>query len=256
MIAYDSEKKLELIDKLRCEKYFQAESWSEFNKQFFNGLASKYDATNVVHSLGTKGIINNKAIDAMPVGKRDVILDLCTGSGDMAIALSKRFPEVKIVAVDVSENMLEVARKKAIHYPNISFQYGDALDLPFEDDAFDGVVISFGLRNLSDLGKGILEMKRVVKRGGYLCNVDQGKPANPLFKALYQVYFYHIAPILGKALFHVGEFNSFRYLPESNRYFPSQHELVQIFESLGLSKVKNYNYLGGAVSYQVMRVSE
>jgi demethylmenaquinone methyltransferase/2-methoxy-6-polyprenyl-1,4-benzoquinol methylase len=115
-------------------------------------------------------------------------------------------------------------------------------------------VISFGLRNLESLEAGLREMRRVTRPGGFVCNIDQGKPTNPLFRLGYEIHFKRIAPILGKLVFHMGEFNSFRYLPESNRYFPDQRALCSIFRDLGFVDVVNHDYWCGAVAQQVARV--
>jgi demethylmenaquinone methyltransferase/2-methoxy-6-polyprenyl-1,4-benzoquinol methylase len=150
--------------------------------------------------------------------------------------------------------MLEIAKDKAKHYPNIQYVQGDALKLPYDDNTFDVAIISFGLRNLESLEHGLREMQRVVKPNGYVVNIDQGKPSDPIFRALYHVYFYNIAPIIGKLVFHMGEFNSFRYLPESNKYFPEQRKLVEIFKTVGFVNIQNYDYLMGAVAQQVAQV--
>lgn len=253
---YNPVLKNKLLQELRCEHYFRTREWKDFNKHFFNQLAHKYDATNAVHSFGAKAGIDKKCIELLPIAEHDRILDVCTGSGDIAIALSQRYPKNKIVGVDVSENMLAVARKKSLAYPNVAFAVDDALALSFPDNSFDGAIISFGLRNLADLQKGLHELRRVVKPGGFVCNIDQGKPSHPLLKVIYNVYFYHVAPIIGKLLFHIGEFNSFRYLPYSNRYFPSQQTLVTMLQEVGFSDVRNYDYLCGAVACQTMRVKK
>ena len=126
--------------------------------------------------------------------------------------------------------------------------------LPFEDATFDGAIISFGLRNLTDIRVGLKEFRRVIKPGGFFCNIDQGKPSNFLFNLAYKTYFYHIAPVLGKVVFHRGEFNSFRYLPESNRYFPDQAEMEKIFNEVGFKNVRTYAFWMGAVAQQIAEV--
>ncbi|MEI8129493.1 MAG: ubiquinone/menaquinone biosynthesis methyltransferase [bacterium] len=258
MTATNKEKgnKLKLLKKVNFEKYFQAETWGEYNKAFFDNLALKYDASNAFHSFGTKQIIDKKVVEKIPLTKNAKVIDICAGSGDISIRIAQKYPDADITGIDVSENMLKVARKKSKKFDNITYLYADALNLPYEDNSFDVAVISFGLRNLENLEDGLKEMQRVVKSGGYVVNIDQGKPSNPVFKVLYEVYFYNIAPILGKLLFHIGEFNSFRYLPESNKFFPDQSELVSIFESLGFKDVKNYNYLLGAIAQQVTKVEK
>ena len=254
MTIHDNKSKLQLLEDVGFVKYFTGNSWSEYNRKFFDNLAKKYDATNALHSFGTKSIIDKKAIEKIPFPINASVLDLCTGSGDICIRIAKKHPDFKIIALDASEKMLEIAKQKAKGCNNIDFVKGDALSLPYEDNSFDVLIISFGLRNLENIQAGLKEMQRVVKPGGYVVNIDQGKPENPVFKALYQAYFYGIAPLIGKLIFHIGEFNSFKYLPESNKYFPSQQELVKIFEEVGFKDINNYNYLLGAISQQIARV--
>ncbi len=252
-MTFDKTKKFKLINKVGFSKYFKASSWPEYNKHFFDNLAKKYDATTVMHSFGTKTKMDENVVAKIPFPKNAKVLDVCAGTCDVTIQIAKTAPDADITAFDASEKMLECGRKKveALNLQNVHYQIGDALKLPFKDEVFDVAIISYGLRNLEDLQKGLSEMKRVVKKGGWIINVDQGKPTNPLFKIIYKVYFYHIAPLLGKLVFHLGEFNSFRYLPESNRYFPDQNELMEIFKEIGLTDVKNYNYWQGAVAQQM-----
>lgn len=253
---HDNQAKLQLIRDTGFDRHFQADTWAEYNKEFFNGLAEKYDATNELHSLGTKSRFDRLCVNRLPVNPGDRLLDLCTGSGDIAIELVRQYGDITVTAIDAAQNMLEVARRKARGSLNrISFEQGDALALPYPDNHFDGAVISFGLRNVERLDLGLKEMQRVVKPGGFVCNIDQGKPRNPLFNLIYTIQFKHVAPVLGKIIFHRGEYNSFRYLPESNKYFPDQITLSEIFRDMGFVNVQIYDYWFGAVSQQVARVA-
>lgn len=252
---HDDRAKLALIRDVGFSRHFRADRWRDYNRQFFDGLAVKYDAANVLHSFGTKRSFDRKAVARMPVQPGSTVLDLCTGTADIAILLAERHPDLRVIGLDASPRMLDVARRKAAHLRDrIDFVEGDALALPWPDGHFDGVVISFGLRNLESLEAGLREMRRVTRPGGFVCNIDQGKPTNPLFRLGYEIHFKRIAPILGKLVFHMGEFNSFRYLPESNRYFPDQRALCSIFRDLGFVDVVNHDYWCGAVAQQVARV--
>lgn len=211
----------------------------KFNiKQMFDSIAARYDLLNNLISLGQHKSVKKSAIKKLPLQKNAKILDLCTGTGDIALLLSQ---ENSVTAVDFSEKMLKIAEKKAKKHKNIKFIQADVMNLPFEDETFDAVFISFGLRNLPDLQKAILEMKRVVKKGGYVVNIDTGKPKG-IVTPFFRFYFFKLIPILGKA---------YKYLPESTIEFPSQENLVKTFYNLGFSDVKNYNYLFGAIAQQV-----
>lgn len=257
MIAtpHNDDAKLRLIRDVGFDRHFKASTWAEYNRQFFDGLAEKYDATNVMHSFGTKGAIDRAAVRRLPIRAGMRILDLCTGSGDIAIEIAALHPECRVVGVDASRAMLDVATRKAgALVDRIQFEEGDALDLRFPTGHFDGAVISFGLRNLASLRAGLVEMTRVVKPGGFICNIDQGRPRGRLFNLAYEIHFRRLAPLLGKLVFHRGEFNSFRYLPESNKYFPSQAELAGIMAELGLEDVQIHEHWRGAVSQQIAKV--
>jgi len=245
------ENKKKLIKKTGLDKYYKASSWADYNKQMFDKLAPKYDAGNVLHSFGTKWMYDRKAMENIPFPPQPIILDLCTGSGDIAIYLAEKYPDSKVVALDVSKEMIKRAQKKATHLKNIEFVEGDALALPFKNETFDVVIISYGLRNLTNIEKGIKEMVRVTKRNGFVSSIDQGKPHNLLFKFIYKVYFYNIAPLIGKIIFHMGEYNTFRYLPESNKYFPHPKDLVLLFSKHELKNVQNFDFFVGAIAQQV-----
>jgi len=246
----DTNKK-KLIQKTGLDKFYKASSWADYNRQMFDKLAPKYDAGNVLHSFGTKWMYDRKAMEKIPFPPRPTILDLCTGSGDIAIHLAQTYPDSKIIALDASKEMIKLARTKAYHLKNIEFVEGDALALPFDNEMFDVVIISYGLRNLTNVEAGIKEMVRVTKRNGFVSSIDQGKPKNFLFNCIYKVYFYNIAPLIGKIVFHLGEYNTFRYLPESNKYFPHPKDLMLLFSNNGLNNVQNFDYLVGAIAQQL-----
>lgn len=255
-MKHDNSQKLKLINDVGFSKYFRASSWSEYNKKFFDNLAKKYDATVIMHSFGTKKKIDKAVVEKIPFVENAYVLDICAGTCDVTLQIAQIAQSAQITAFDASYEMLKLGKNKMENagFKNIKYDIGDALNLPYENNSFDVAIISFGLRNLENLQQGLCEMKRVVKSGGYIINVDQGKPANPLFKVIYYTYFYNIAPLLGKLVFHLKEFNSFKYLPESNKYFPAQNELIKIFEELGLQEVKNYDYWMGAIAQQIGRV--
>lgn len=248
---YDKEKKFELLDSVEFKKYFKADRWEDYNRQFFDGLAPKYDRLNEVLSLGQHHRYKRHAVRSACIKPGDRVLDLCSGSGDLAIYIARKYPSVEVTAVDASEGMLNIARKRAAGLPQITFKQGDALNLDFPDNYFDVTMIGFGLRNLLDLKAGLKEMQRVTKTGGRVVNLDLGTPKGGLLKAVHEAYFRKFIPFLGKTLFHRNEFNSFKYLPESGKYFPPQDALVEIFKDAGYRQVTNHNFMLGAVAEQV-----
>jgi demethylmenaquinone methyltransferase/2-methoxy-6-polyprenyl-1,4-benzoquinol methylase len=248
------DKKSELINRLEFRKYFKADKWEDFNREFFDGLAPKYDRLNEVLSLGQHTRHKKYMIKSAGIKDGDRILDLCTGSGDIAIYIAQAYPKCEVIAIDASEKMLEIARERAKDLKNVSFRKGDVLNLDFKENEFDITIISYGLRNLADIKKGILEMKRVTREGGRIVNLDLGKPKNGFLKWIHKIYFRTFVPFLGKTFFHRGEFNSFAYLPTSGEYFPQQEQLVKIFEELGLKNVRRHDFMLGAISQQIATV--
>jgi len=217
-------------------------------KQMFNSIAKNYDKLNNIISLNQQLSIKKKAIKNVPIKSDFKVLDVCTGTGDIAIYLAKNIvKEGKVTGVDFSENMLAIAKNKASKIENLEFITADALNLPFKDEEFDACFISFGLRNLTDLKKGLSEMKRVTKKGGFIVNIDTGKPKG-IIKLFHNLYFFNIVPIIGK-LFN-GNSAPYKYLPQSTANFPSADGLVNIFNEIGLNNVKKYDFLFGAISQQ------
>lgn len=248
--ASEQRTKESLIDEVGFSKYFQGKRWADLNRQFFDQLAPKYDRLNLVLSFGRHGAIKRAAVRRLSVPPRAKILDLCTGSGDIAFLFAQREPEAEITALDASPVMLRVAQEKSAGRRNITFVEGDALRLPYPDNSFDGVFIGFGLRNLDGIDAGLKEMIRVVRPGGWVSILDLGKPQGKIRRVLYALYFERLIPFLGRHIFHRGEFNSFEYLPKSNRYFLSPQETADRMRSLGLSDVCVTDYLLGGISQQ------
>lgn len=250
--GYDPNAKLALLDQVGFKKFFRAKTWSEYNRQFFDGLAGKYDVLNGVLSFGTHRAVKKAAIEKIALPARANVLDVCTGSGDVALFLARRDPQAMITGIDASDNMLAIASRRArqMQLSNAAFVHMDALHLEYPDHTFDAVFISFGLRNLEDLSAGLREFKRVLKPGGVLVNLDMGKPVHPVARAVYAAYFERLIPFLGKHIFHRGEFNSFAYLPMSNRFFPQPAELARLFEETGFQNIRTHSYLFGAIAQQ------
>lgn len=243
-----------LIRKVGFDEHFRATQWADYNRKFFNSLAPKYDYLNQVITLGMQDNYKSEVIRRSSIKDGDLVLDVCTGSGDMALLIAKMLPNCHIIGVDVAEKMLEIAQQKAKGLSNVEFQIGDAMGLPFEDAMFDVSMMSYGLRNLTDFRKGILEMKRITRPGGAIIIVDLGKPSGFLNRMVYKFYFEALMPFLGKHIFHRGEFNSFRYLPESNKFFPASEKLCEILHDCGITEVRTHSYMWGIVSQLVGRV--
>lgn len=228
----------------------------QFIKSLFNSISNNYDRLNDIMTFGLHRKIKKNAIKLPPHMRGRVrgggsanlkILDLCTGTGDLAGILKEKYPQAKIIGVDFSKNMLEIANKK---HPDIEFIEADCTILPFEDESFDLCIISFGLRNIENMEKAVTEIFRVLKKGGFFINIDLGKP-NKFFSIFLKPYMYLWVALLGK-IFH-GDKTPYKYLAASNEDFPSQNRLVEIFKETGFSDVKNKNYLFGQIASQTAR---
>ncbi|MDB2622156.1 bifunctional demethylmenaquinone methyltransferase/2-methoxy-6-polyprenyl-1,4-benzoquinol methylase UbiE [Flavobacteriales bacterium] len=207
--------------------------------EMFDNIAGKYDFLNHFLSLGIDIYWRKQLVKHLIKQEPKTILDVATGTGDLAIAMLKTNPK-KIVGVDISNGMLEVGRKKMKEKSLdhiISLQQADSEDLPYDDESFDAVCVSFGARNFENLEKGLSEMRRVLRKGGKLYILEFSQPTAFPFKQIYQFYFKAILPLIGKM---VSKDNSaYSYLPESVSAFPFGKQLNNIIERCGYTNAKN-----------------
>lgn len=221
-------------------------------QKIFDNISGCYDRLNNIISFGHHLDVKIQAIKNVPLKSDFKILDLCTGTGDIAIYIAENIvKEGLVIGADFSEKMLEIARKKGQGIENLTFIEADALNLPFKDEEFDACFISFGLRNLTDLKKGLQEMKRVTKKGGFVVSLDMGKPKG-IIGFFYHIFLFFIVPILG--FLFSRKFAAYKYLPESTKKFPSPEKLVEIFEQTGFKNVQRHDFVFGAISEQIGEV--
>jgi demethylmenaquinone methyltransferase/2-methoxy-6-polyprenyl-1,4-benzoquinol methylase len=224
----------------------------EYVHEIFSTIANKYDFFNDIISLGMHRYWKKFLVKKANLKEGESALDICTGTGDIAFELSKKVGEKgKVVGLDFVQNMLDIANERARKTNNnrVIFIQGDAMDLPFEDNTFDVVTVSYGLRNIPDIPKAVSEMIRVSKKGGKIISLDLGKPQIPIYKDIYYFYFYKIMPFI-TSLFQ-GNKSAYKYLPNSLEEFPAQKGLIKIMKDLGLKDVKCYNFLGGVSSLHI-----
>ena len=244
-------KNTNMIEIVGFDKYFEGQTWEQANKSFFDQLAKKYDWLNQVISLGQQKAYKRQVIEDLKLSSGMRVLDICTGTGDMALLMAEKTPHLCIDAIDVSAAMLKIAEQKASRLKSgqIRFQIADALALPFNDNSFDALVMSFGLRNFSDIRLGLKEAYRVLKPHGRFVCLDLGKPKG-WRKVLYYLYYENLMPWLGKVLFHRGEYNSFFYLSTSNKYFPDPSSIKVMMRQGGFKNIQNKEYMfGGLAQY-------
>jgi demethylmenaquinone methyltransferase/2-methoxy-6-polyprenyl-1,4-benzoquinol methylase len=202
----------------------------------FNNISWRYDLLNRLLSFGIDIWWRKKAIAKMKPFQPKFILDVATGTGDLAIeALSLR-PD-KIIGVDISEGMLEAGRKKLKEKgldQKIELRLGDSEKLLFPDHHFDAVMVSFGVRNFENLELGLTEIFRVLKPGGQIMILEFSKPKNPLIRGLYHFYNITFLPLIGKLI--SKDASAYTYLPESVAVFPEGDTFVKILTSIGFNR--------------------
>ena len=201
----------------------------------FDRISPKYDALNHLLSLNIDKVWRRKVAKAVAKSAPKTILDLATGTADLAITMAKHNPQAHIIGLDISEKMLEIGKskiKKQNLENQIELRFGDAANLPFEDDTFDVVTVAFGVRNFEDLGRGLSEIHRVLKPNGEVVILEFSMPEKFPIKQLYRLYFKHILPWMGRIV--SKDEKAYSYLPESVEQFPKPTEFQQILDQYGL----------------------
>jgi demethylmenaquinone methyltransferase / 2-methoxy-6-polyprenyl-1,4-benzoquinol methylase len=201
-------------------------------QQMFSEIAPRYDLLNRVLSAGVDRSWRVAAVQAALEKGPKRVLDLATGTGDIALLLKKVSPQTEVVGGDFAAPMLELARQKAQKAGvEIPFVQADALNLPFPDSSFDAVTISFGFRNFADYEKSLRELHRVLTNGGRLCILEFPPPPKGGIGVLYRFYFTRILPLIGGLI--SGSRSAYQYLPESVERFPSPDNLAQMMTKAG-----------------------
>jgi demethylmenaquinone methyltransferase/2-methoxy-6-polyprenyl-1,4-benzoquinol methylase len=234
------------------ETYFGFKSVKEGEKQqkvgeVFHSVAQKYDIMNDVMSAGMHRLWKRFTVNTSGVKAGDSVLDIAGGSGDLSKLFSQKAgPTGRVVLTDINASMLAVGRDNMIdaglHVPAIQC---NAEFLPFADNSFDCIIVSFGLRNMTHKDHALKEMQRVLKVGGRLLILEFSKVWEPLSK-IYDAYSFKFLPFIGKLI--ANDADSYKYLAESIRMHPDQETLKQMMAEAGLSKVDYYNLSAGIVA--------
>jgi demethylmenaquinone methyltransferase/2-methoxy-6-polyprenyl-1,4-benzoquinol methylase len=219
-----------------------------YTRDLFARLAPRYELVNVVMSMGQVGWWRRLVAREVVAPAGGCVLDVATGEGGIARALARRWPETRVVGLDFTFEMLQMAQAQVDGRP-ISWTTGDALRLPFPDASFDSVVNGFMLRNVVDVRATLAEQARVLRPGGRLVCLEMTWPRNPLFRPLFQLYFFGVVPLVGALL--TGHADGYRYLPRSVKAFMSPHRLAQTLEGVGLRNVRYRLLSFGTVTLHV-----
>jgi demethylmenaquinone methyltransferase/2-methoxy-6-polyprenyl-1,4-benzoquinol methylase len=215
-------------------------------RAMFDRIAGVYDRMNAVMTAGLDRRWRSRAADLALVAPGDRVLDVATGTGDLAFELARRVaPGGEVVGTDFAEAMLERAREKAAGRPDVRFEWGDALALDHPDDAFAAATVGFGARNFADLHGGLRQMARVVRPGGRVVVLEITTPQTPPLSWFYGLWFDRIVPGLGRV---AGDEDAYSYLPDSVKRFPGPEGLASIMDEVGLRDIRWLLTAGGIIA--------
>ena len=218
-------------------------------RSMFDRISGVYDLMNQVMTVGLHHAWRRRAADLAAVGPGKRVLDVATGTGDLAIELAGRVaPGGEVVGSDFSQEMLVHAREKA---PRIAWEWANAMELPYEADSFDAATVGFGARNFSDLDRGLAEMTRVVRPGGRVVVLEITTPTKPPLSTFFGVWFDHVVPALGRV---AGDSAAYEYLPNSVKRFPGPEELAARMAGAGLERIRWILTAGGIIALHVGEV--
>ncbi|MCB9310066.1 MAG: bifunctional demethylmenaquinone methyltransferase/2-methoxy-6-polyprenyl-1,4-benzoquinol methylase UbiE [Lewinellaceae bacterium] len=215
-------------------------------ERMFDKIAPFYDFLNHFLSLGIDIWWRKKAIRYVKDNQPNRILDIATGTADLALEAAKTIQNCSIVGVDISEKMLEIGKekiKKDNFQHRISLEIGDSEQLQFQDATYDAVMSAFGVRNFENLEKGLSEMYRVLAPNGTLMILEFSKPKTFPLKQLFDIYFKNFLPVIGR--FKSKDKNAYRYLYESVQQFPSFEEFTKVLNQVGFQNTQYKSLTGG-----------
>jgi demethylmenaquinone methyltransferase/2-methoxy-6-polyprenyl-1,4-benzoquinol methylase len=226
-------------------------------RAMFDRIAGLYDVMNSVMTAGLHHRWRARAADLAAVPADGRALDVASGTGDLALELAARMaPDGEVVGTDFSERMLELARAKAAERSSsgarVRFEPANALELPYADGEFDAATVGFGARNFSELGRGLREMRRVVRRGGRVVVLEITTPTRPPLSYFFELWFDRVVPTLGRL---AGDPDAYSYLPSSVRRFPGPRELAELMWRSELRQIRYVLTAGGIIALHVGTVA-
>lgn len=225
----------------------------EYVRRIFSSIAEHYDLLNSLLSFGLHHSWKKFAVEKASLEPGGSALDICSGTGDLAVLLARKVgPSGKVVALDLSEEMLALGENKArlLKVDRIvSYVNGRAEDLKFSSGSFDAATAGFGMRNVTSITRTFQEMHRVLREGGRAVCLEFSHPTNRAWKALYDLYSFEVIPRVGRLV--SKDVSAYSYLPSSIRQFPDQESLKSIMQESGFEDVHYYNLAGGIVAVHV-----
>lgn len=221
-------------------------------REMFSGIAKRYDFLNHFLSVNTdkrwRKLVSKKLTDVLD-DENALVLDVACGTGDLSVELQKS-GKAKIIGTDFCRPMLAIAAEKnSKNETEIPYIEADGMNLSFADETFDAVTIAFGLRNFSNWQDGLVELHRILKKGGKLAILEFSSPVVPGFKQIFNFYFTQILPRVGGAV--SGSRGAYQYLPDSVQKFPDQKNLASMMSEIGFSDVEYKNLTGGIAAIHI-----
>jgi demethylmenaquinone methyltransferase/2-methoxy-6-polyprenyl-1,4-benzoquinol methylase len=207
----------------------------------FGSIAPRYDLANHLLSCGIDFYWRKRAAEIVASWRPDLVVDLATGTGDLALALQRKLPNAQIIGADFSEEMLAIAKGKGI-----KTMLADAMRLPFNDASLDCITVAFGLRNMEDYGGASREMARALKPSGHLLVLEFSLPAMSILRALYRFYLHRCLPLLGSFL--TKKKSAYDYLADSIEEFPNGEAMLRLMEANGFTNAGAEPLTGGIVT--------
>lgn len=229
-------------------------------EEMFDSIASAYDFMNTAMTFGLHRWWRNRALSAAvkELGATEVsqVLDIATGTGDVAFELHRRYPQAEVLGVDLSNGMLDVARAKLAKLPEatrraIRFEQGDSLALDINANSQDLITVAYGVRNFERLSQGLAEMYRVLKPGGVLCIIELSQPESGATRFMYNIYSRSVIPTIGRLV--SGDSRAYTYLPESIAAAPQRAAMTAIMSRCGFKQCRWRSLTFGAVTYYIAR---
>ncbi|MDE6378697.1 MAG: bifunctional demethylmenaquinone methyltransferase/2-methoxy-6-polyprenyl-1,4-benzoquinol methylase UbiE [Duncaniella sp.] len=222
--------------------------------RMFDSIAPSYDFMNSAMTMGIHRLWRRKALSMLSRVPHDDILDVATGTGDLAIAMAKKLDPLSVTGVDLSAGMVEIGRRKVQQLSladTVSLGIGDCLMLPFTDGSFDAVTCAYGVRNFADLLGGYREMHRVLRPGGTALIIELSTPRGAITGGLYRLYSRHIIPAMGRVF--TGDSTAYRYLPESIAAVPQGEQMTALMLEAGFAEANFLPLTFGACTIYTAR---